>query len=267
MSSLQQPEAAAAHAREFWAGRYKNFSLSESGWMGAGEGYNANLYRCKRQALLRALRQLGVSADTSPSVLDAGCGQGFFAGVWAQEFPRASYTGVDICEKVVAHLRAERPGVDFFAGDLAEWRHPAGRKFDVIHSFEVLHLLLSDAAVERAVLNLADHLKPGGHLLVTAVMPETDVEPNAYIRHQRRAFWDGVFGRANLSGVGVVPMYYWLPDGGPRNRVASKLLRLPGPGPLYFLDRLALRLGLPRWFGSWDSRMGLHLLKRAQTTT
>jgi len=62
-------------------------------------------------------------------------------------------------------------------------------------------------------------------------------------------------------------MYYWLPDGGPRNRVASKLLRLPGPGPLYFLDRLALRLGLPRWFGSWDSRMGLHLLKRAQTTT
>ena len=57
-------------------------------------------------------------------------------------------------------------------------------------------------------------------------------------------------------------MYYWLPDGGPRNRVASKLLRLPGLWLLYALDRLALRLRLPQWFGSWDSRTHLYLLHR-----
>lgn len=262
MSQITQPDAAATHAREFWAGRYRNFSLSESGWMGAGEGYNANLYECKRQALHRGLRLAGVRPGAAVNVLDAGCGQGFFAGVWAREFPMAAYTGVDICEKVVAHLRGQHPGAEFFAGDLAQWRHPAGRRFEVIHSFEVLHLLLSDAAVERAVLNLAEHLAPGGHLLLTAVMPETAVEPNAYIRHQSRPFWDALLAQAGLTRAGVVPMYYWLPDGGPQNRIASKLLRLPGPGPLYHLDRLALRLGLPQWFGSWDSRTRLFVLRR-----
>src|SRR5690242_756702 len=103
--NLVEPAAAAEHAREFWDRRYKEFSLSESGWMGAGERYNEYLYECKRQALKRALRQIGVKGSSSLRVLDAGCGQGFFAGLWSTDFPNASYTGVDVCEKVVAHLR------------------------------------------------------------------------------------------------------------------------------------------------------------------
>lgn len=262
MSELQNPELAAAHAREFWAGRYQNFSLSESGWMGAGEGYNGYLYECKRQALRRALAEVGVRPDAAVKVLDAGCGQGFFAGVWAREFPQASYTGVDICEKVVAHLRSGFPQHEFFAGDLAQWRHPAGRRFDVIHSFEVLHLLLSDAAVEQAVLNLAAHLKPGGHILLTAALPAETVEPNAYIRHQSRQFWAELVSRAGLVQRSARPMYYWLPDGGPKNRYVNRLLRLPGPGLMYALDRAAHAFGLPQWFGGWDSRTQLMVLAR-----
>ncbi|MEN9574423.1 MAG: hypothetical protein RL514_2278 [Verrucomicrobiota bacterium] len=262
MSDLQDPKAAAAHAREFWASRYQQFNLSESGWMGAGEGYNGYLYECKRQALRRALAEIDVRPEASVEVLDAGCGQGFFAGVWAREFPHASYTGVDICEKVVAHLQGRYPRQAFSAGDLAEWRHPAERRFDVIHSFEVLHLLLSDAAVERAVMNLAAHLKPGGHLLLTAALPAETVEPNAYIRHQSRKFWAGVVSRAGLVQRSARPMYYWLPDGGPKNRYVNRLLRLPGPGLMYALDRVAHALGLPQWFGSWDSRTQLMVLAR-----
>jgi hypothetical protein len=76
-----------------------------------------------------------------------------------------------------------------------------------------LHLLLSDAAVESAVCNLAAQLKPGGQLLLTAAMPETTVEPNDYIRHQGRAFWDITFRKAGLERVAVNRIYYWLPDG------------------------------------------------------
>lgn len=251
------PASAATHAREFWAKRYQSFSLSESGWMGAGERYNGYLYQCKRQALLKALARIPVGASAAIDVLDAGCGQGFFAGVWAREYPNANYTGVDICEKVVAHLRATTLRQEFFAGDLATWRHPQQAKFDLIHSFEVLHLLLNDAAVESAVCNLSAQLKPGGHLLLTAVMPDAVVEPNDYIRHQGRAFWQSTFAKAGLEMVSADRMYYWLPDGGPKNRVASKLLRLPGPGLLYALDRCAHALSLPQWFGAWDSRMKL----------
>lgn len=259
--SLHEPAAAAEHAREFWNTRYRDFSLSESGWMGAGERYNGYLYQCKRQALTQALAVAGVAADVTLDVLDAGCGQGFFASVWESDFPRARYTGLDICEKLVAHLRNRFPRQEFFAGDLAAWRHPRGKRFNVIHSFEVLHLLLNDQTVTDAVCNLAAQLEPGGHLLLTAAMPEQTVEPNEYIRHQDRGFWDGVFKQAGLQLVAVNRMYYWLPDGGPKNRVASKLLRLPGPGLLYGLDRVGHRLGLPQWFGSWDSRTKLLVLK------
>ena len=258
--SSRDAAAAAEHARDFWGKRYRNFNLSESGWMGAGERYNRYLYECKRQALMKALRQIGVNENSSLNVLDAGCGQGFFADVWQNNFPNVNYTGVDICGKLVAHLRTKFPSGEFFAGDVSAWLHPAGKKFDLIYSFEVLHLLLSDAAVESTVCNLSDQLKPGGHLLITAAMPENAVEPNEYIRHQGREFWNAAFRTAGLEMVEVNRMYYWLPDGGPKNRYANKLLRLPGRWLLYVLDRYAHWLKLPQVFGSWDSRMKLLLL-------
>lgn len=253
---------AAEHSREFWGRRYQNFSLSESGWMGAGERYNGYLYECKRQALMRVLGQIGIELNSRVDVLDAGCGQGFFAGVWRNYFPRANYTGVDICEKLVAHLQNKFPDCEFFANDLVGWRHPRSQKFDVIHSFEVLHLLLSDTAVESAICNLTAQLKPGGHLLFTAAMPEQATEPNAYIRHQGRGFWNTVFQKAELDLIAAHRMYYWLPDGGPKNRIASKILRLPGPTLLYALDRCAHCLRLPQMFGGWDSRTRLLVLSK-----
>jgi SAM-dependent methyltransferase len=264
--SFREVAAAAEHAREFWGKRYKDFSLSESGWMGAGERYNEYLYECKRQALMRTLAQIGLNKNSSLNVLDAGCGQGFFAGVWQASFPNASYTGVDICGKVVTHLKDKFPRGKFFTGDLATWQHPQGKKFDVIHSFEVLHLLLSDAAVENAVFNLSAQLKPGGHLLLTAALPSATVEPNDYIRHQGRDFWEITFRKAGLEMASNNRIYYWLPDGGPKSRLASKILRLPGPGLLYLLDRFAHRVALPQMFGGWDSRMKLLILSKTNSS-
>ncbi len=260
--SLPGPDQFAERARSFWNERYQSFTLSESGWMGAGENYNEYLYECKRQALTRALGRIGVNAHSSVNVLDAGCGQGFFASIWLAGFHQATYTGLDICEKVVAHLQTEFPRSTFFTGDLAAWRHPQGKEFDLIHSFEVLHLLLSDAVVESAVCNLSSQLKFGGHLLLTAAMPEGAVAPNEYIRHQGRAFWEATFRKARLKMVAANRMYYWLPDGGPKNRMARRILRLPGPGLLYVLDRCAHWLGLPQVFGGWDSRTKLLILAK-----
>ena len=260
--NLLEPAAAAEHAREFWDRRYKEFSLSESGWMGAAERYNAYLYECKRQALVQALCRIGVNSSSSIDVLDAGCGQGFFAGLWSTDFRNARYAGVDICEKAIAHLRNELPYANFFTGDLTSWRHPEQKAFDIIHAFHVFLMFVSDAAVEGAVLNLASQLKPGGHLLVTAAMPETSVDPSEYTRHQSRSFWEEVFRKGKLTLLTADNMYYWLPDGGPRNKYANKFLRLPGPWLLYALDRLAHRMRLPQKFGGWDSRTKLLVLHR-----
>src|SRR5262249_53734106 len=157
---------------------------------------NGYIYECKRQALRRALRRIGVDRNSALHVLDAGCGQGYFAGVWEADYPKAIYTGVDISEKAVAYIQLKYPRYQFFVGDLTVWRNPGHACFDLIHAFHVLLMFVSDLTVERAVRNLASQLKPGGHLLLTAAMPERSVDPTGYTRHPSRAFWQELFPKA-----------------------------------------------------------------------
>src|SRR5262249_28038421 len=154
--------------RAFWDERYKHFSLSESGWLGAGEGLNDRLYACKTQALTRSLAACGMSDRDRWSVLDAGCGQGYFARFYRCAYPAAAYVGIDISERAVRHLRQTVCGGEFHVADLCEWVDPRGRAFDVVQSFDVLHLILDDEAWMRALASLSGRLADGGVLLVTA---------------------------------------------------------------------------------------------------
>ena len=106
---------------------YSDFTLSESGWLGAGERLNERIYACKRQALRRAIASLGLARRASWSVLDAGCGQGHFARFYRREYPAAAYVGIDISERAVAHLRRSIEGAEFHVADLCQWDDPAER--------------------------------------------------------------------------------------------------------------------------------------------
>ena len=232
--------------REFWNSRYTQFTLSESGWFGAGERLNDRIYACKRQALQRALASLGRARDGRWSVLDAGCGQGHFARFYKEEFPSATYVGVDISERAVTHLRRTMPETEFHLADLCEWDDPNGRTFDVVQSFEVLHLILDDDVVAKALENLKRRLSEKGALLVTAAMPATTIQPSDYLRHRSRSFWESTLNRLGLRITSERPMYYWLPDGGPRNKYIRYALTRLGPEALYAIDRAAFALGLPQ---------------------
>jgi len=250
--------------REFWNRRYSDFTLSESGWLGAGEGLNERIYACKRQALRRSLAALKMTADSNWLVLDAGCGQGHFAQFYRNEYPSASYVGIDISERAVAHLRRSITGAEFHVADLCRWEDPAARSFDVVQSFEVLHLILDDAVVTRALAALASRLKPRGALLITAALPEETVQPGHYLRFRSRSFWESAMATLGLRIVAERPMYYWLPSGGPANKYLRYAMTRLGPGALYAVDRAALALGVPRPASvGIDSRMRLLTIRRA----
>lgn len=253
-----------ARLREFWNGRYAEFTLSESGWLGAGEGLNDRIYACKRQALRRAIAALGLTRDRRWSVLDAGCGQGHFARFYREEYPASSYVGLDISERAISHLKQTIADAEFHLADLCEWDDPDGRTFDIVQSMEVLHLILDDDAVRRALANLARRLGPRGALLVTAALPDQTVQRSDYLRYRSRAFWDGAIASLGLRVVAERPMYYWLPAGGPHNRFLRHALTRLGPGALYAIDRTAFTLGLPQPASiGIDSRMRLLTLQRA----
>ena len=254
----------AVRLRDFWNKRYATFTLSESGWLGAGEGLNDRIYACKRQALRRAIAALGLKHDGRWSVLDAGCGQGHFARFYRDEYPSCSYLGLDISERAVSYLQRTIPDAEFRVADLSAWDDPDERTFDIVQSVEVLHLILDDDAMMRALANLARRIAPGGALLVTAALPEETVQRSDYLRYRSRAFWNTAIATVGLRLADEQPMYYWLPAGGPASKYLRYALTRLGPGTLYAIDRAAFALHLPRLPSSGiDSRMRLLTLRRA----
>ena len=263
-TTAMEPSADDTRLREFWNRRYSEFSLSESGWLGAGEALNRRTYQCKQQALRRAIDALGLRPRERWSVLDAGCGQGHFARFYAAEYPLVSYVGLDISERAVAHQRHTIPDAEFHEGDLCEWDDPGGRTFDIVQSIEVLHLILDDQALMRALGNLTQRLAPGGALLVTAALPDQTVSRHDYLRYRSRAFWECAIASLGLRVVAERPMYYWLPAGGPANKYLRYALTRAGSGVLYAVDRAAFSLGLAQPASAGiDSRMHLLTLQRA----
>jgi len=242
--------------RSFWDSRYRTFALSESGWAGAGEVHNRLVYRCKVAAIARALRRAGYTADRLFSVLDAGCGQGFFADFYARAFPRARYTGLDVSSRLIAHLRASRPEAEFETAEITTW-NAGGRRFDVVQSIEVLHLLLDDALVATALRNIGRWLTPGGVALVTAVLPTVTESRLGYLRFQARRDFEAMIQQAGLRLDHDDPMYYFLPDGGPSWAWSRPLCHRLPRRVLYAVDRLALTLHAPRVATGPDSMMRL----------
>jgi SAM-dependent methyltransferase len=249
--------------RAFWDERYKQFSLSESGWLGAGEGLNDRLYTCKTQALTRSLAASAISDRDEWSVLDAGCGQGYFARFYRCTFPAAAYVGIDISERAVRHLRQTVAGAEFHVADLCEWADPRARRFDVVQSFDVLHLILDDDAWVRALASLSARLADRGVLLVTAALPERTLQPSDYLRYRSRGLWRQTLASLKLRITGERQMYFWLPAGGPRNKYARYALTQLGAGALYAIDRAAVALHVPQSSSTAiDSRVRLLTIER-----
>ena len=115
----------------------------------------------------RAHRKL--IADTFKSspgrVLDCGSG----TGIYAREFPRESYVGIDLCPEYINRANTSYPGYDFRVMDATRMDFPA-EFFDAAIVSGVLHHL----DVENAGLVLAElHrvLKSEGKLLVWEDVP------------------------------------------------------------------------------------------------
>jgi ubiquinone/menaquinone biosynthesis C-methylase UbiE len=105
--------------------------------------------------------------------------------------------GLDLCQDMLAVARERSPGVPFYQGDMVDFK--LDRTFDVVTClFRSIGYVKTVERIERAIANMARHLRPGGMLVV---------EPWFVPRHKKwntgfREFkvWVGAFGR-EISGV------------------------------------------------------------------
>jgi 2-polyprenyl-3-methyl-5-hydroxy-6-metoxy-1,4-benzoquinol methylase len=241
--------------RDFWNRRLsEHFDLRGTGETGLSLAYNRACYRLRREVLARALREQGFD-PSGRTVLDVGCGAGFFTRWYLEHGARV--TGVDIAPTSVERLRQRHPQARFVLSDVSEVALDA--RYDLVNAFDVLYHIVDDTRWERALVNLANATGPGGLLLVTDAFPAHErTSEAAHNRMRSLARYEQVLTARGLERVALKPTHVLLNrDLGP----FRSLNRIPGV--LLALDHLLLAAGAGR--GGYTNK--LLLLRRTRAGT
>lgn len=138
------------------------------------------------------------------AILDVGCGNGRFGRFVGARGIRADYTGVDFSKQLLSN--AEILSGQFLQRDLSLPDCLAGLgDFDLIVSLSTLQHIPGRANRERLLREMADHIRPGGRIILAnwqflgsprqrrkirpwseAGLRETDVEPGDFLLSWRR---------------------------------------------------------------------------------
>jgi SAM-dependent methyltransferase len=95
-------------------------------------------------------------------LLDVGCGTGLHASLLRRFY---EVEGLDVDRKMLTQARKKNPGMRLHHADMAGFELP--RKFDVITClFSAIGYMRTRPRLRNAIRSMADHLLPGGVLLV-----------------------------------------------------------------------------------------------------
>ena len=118
----------------------------------------ANRRKMRRAAaIVEAVHETEI---TEPRILDFGCGAGWLANILGMFGPTI---GVELSSAAVAEASAQYRHVQFFQGNVFEWRH-TGPAFNIVVSQEVIeHVEDQDGYLRIA----RDLLAEGGYIILT----------------------------------------------------------------------------------------------------
>jgi len=145
----------------------------------------AGLQRDVGAHLLDSLDSVSIEPRT---VLDLGCGTGFFAAELARRFPAARYLGLDLAEGMVDYARARCAGTGEWLVADAEALPLASGSVDLV--FSSLAIQWCDRP-RHLFAELARVLTPGGMCVFTSLGPRT--------LHELRAAWSAVDERQHVN--------------------------------------------------------------------
>jgi 2-polyprenyl-3-methyl-5-hydroxy-6-metoxy-1,4-benzoquinol methylase len=204
MAEMSRSEA---EQRAYWNGRMcQHWGPEAAGSVPLGRQFNTWRYRVRRVVFRRLVRRLALPLGTL-SVLDIGCGTGFYLEQW-QALGVASMAGLDISDWAVKQLARTYPKAAFYRANIGGMDSPLPvQAFDVISAIDVLVHLVDDAAYMRAIENLRRSLKPGGYLLYSdAFFHGPDQQAGDYWRGRSLAAVTAAMDASGFEIVSRVPM-------------------------------------------------------------
>lgn len=221
--------------QSYWSERLSDgFDLRATGHVEYSAGYNEWLYRAKRRALRRCLRDVPAGADA----LDVGSGVGW---VVAQlEDHGLAVEGCDIAPLAVEELSRRFPTASFFQLALGSDAIPRpDGSYDLVTALDVTYHITDDDTWLAGMSELARVLRPGAMLVISDGLGAVDRTPAAHVRFRSRETWNRVRS-LGLEIADVAPYYRWLS----RPRAVRGFRHLgdrPRGAVEYALERLAPR--------------------------
>lgn len=179
----------------FWDRRHTTASALRSGGdIGLSDQDNVIFYYIRLGLLLQALAGLA-PLPRYATVLDAGCGKGWFS----RKLAEAGYHvhGVDASPTAIEYARQMNNGPHYEIASLATVRPP--RFVDAVVSVDVLFHVTDDSEWSASVRNLAGTVLPGGSLVFSDTMASTRRVLGTYIVHRPKDEYLGLLSPAGFE--------------------------------------------------------------------
>lgn len=192
--------------RVYWERRLSNdFSLRGVGYAGFSLRYNEYLYRQKALALQTALERYDISL-TGKTVLDVGCGTGFFIELYSGRGAKA-VIGWDITETSVRALKERYPHCRIEKVDIAAPLATTER-FDIINVLDVMYHIVDDDLFAQGLRNTAYLVGPGGYLFLTDRLGGEDSHAAEHVRFRSLKRYADILTDSQMTLLGFVPIFW-----------------------------------------------------------
>ncbi|MBR1120155.1 class I SAM-dependent methyltransferase [Bradyrhizobium lablabi] len=153
LSGPEEARAAATSSGGWFAGR--TVARQERAYQGLIEAMKRGESRIDFTAAAEAVAATGIQ---NPSLLEVGCGSGYYSEVFATLLPgRVRYAGVDYSQAMIARARAHYPSTSFDVADATRLPHADGAFDIVFNGVSLLHIVDYQAAIREAARVAARH--------------------------------------------------------------------------------------------------------------
>lgn len=146
LSGPEEARAAAASSSGWFAGR--TVLRQERAYQGLISAMKRGEPRLDFTVAAEAVDATGIA---NPSLLEVGCGSGYYSEVLATLLPgRTSYTGIDYSDAMIARAQAHYPSASFEVGDATRLPYTDGAFDIVFNGVSLLHIVDYQAAIREA---------------------------------------------------------------------------------------------------------------------
>jgi len=226
--------------KEYWEKRLKKHpNLKGVGYTGLDETYNKYLYSLKASALDNILNKYSITIK-GKSVLDVGCGTGFFIEYYSKMGAK-KITGIDITKVSISMLKEKYPTYNFKVTDISDPNLNTKETFDIVNAFDVLYHIIADSKFKTAICNISRLCNSKGIILVSDVFGSRDIFPAEHVHFRNFKKYKRMLASNDIEVLTVFPMYYLMSQS---FHLPALVLNKVSPF-FYIIDKSLQKLKLP----------------------